>query len=126
MLHGWNVFDVRAGVLLNVPFCGLVHFLLFMGDGVSSRVVFSLCLDSVRPLLYPIWQRNIAGARDPEVLSLFAQAIERLGDNVAQYVPRIMEAVFECTLVMITRNFEVGGRNKGFRIACKGDRQSFV
>lgn len=54
------------------------------------------------------------------MLSLFAQAIERLGDNVAQYVPRIMEAVFECTLVMITRNFEVGGRNKGFHIACKG------
>lgn len=56
-----------------------------------------------------VWffKRNIAGARDPEVLSLFAQAIEKLGENVAQYVPRIMEAVFECTLLMITRNFEV-------------------
>lgn len=52
-------------------------------------------------------QRNIAGARDPEVLSLFATAIEKLGDSVQQYVPRIMEAVFECTLLMITRNFEV-------------------
>lgn len=52
-------------------------------------------------------QRNIAGARDPEVLALFAQAIEKLGESVAQYVPRIMEAVFECTLLMITRNFEV-------------------
>lgn len=41
------------------------------------------------------------------MLSLFAQAIEKLGENVAQYVPRIMEAVFECTLLMITRNFEV-------------------
>lgn len=52
-------------------------------------------------------QRNIAGARDPEVLSLFATAIEKLGDSMQQYVPRIMEAVFECTLLMITRNFEV-------------------
>ena len=52
-------------------------------------------------------QRNIAGARDPEVLSLFATAIEKLGESVQQYVPRIMEAVFECTLLMITRNFEV-------------------
>lgn len=55
----------------------------------------------------PHVQRNIAGARDPEVLSLFATAIEKLGDSVQQYVPRIMEAVFECTLLMITRNFEV-------------------
>lgn len=78
-----------------------------MGDGFLSRVVFSLYLDSLRPSTHQFWQRNIAGARDPEVLSLFAQAIEKLGDNVAQYVPRIMEAVFECTLVMITRNFEV-------------------
>ncbi|CAB1100876.1 unnamed protein product [Ectocarpus sp. CCAP 1310/34] len=61
------------------------------------------------PMLDPIlgdYHRNIAGARDPEVLSLFAQAIEKLGDAVQQYVPRIMEAVFECTLLMITRNFE--------------------
>lgn len=41
------------------------------------------------------------------MLSLFAQAIEKLGGAVQQYVPRIMEAVFECTLGMITRNFEV-------------------
>lgn len=54
------------------------------------------------------FQRNIAGARDPEVLSLFATAIEKLGGTVQQYVPRIMEAVFECTLLMITQNFEVG------------------
>lgn len=61
------------------------------------------------PMLDPIlgdYHRNIAGARDPEVLALFAQAIEKLGESVAQYVPRIMEAVFECTLLMITRNFE--------------------
>ncbi|CAM9406172.1 unnamed protein product, partial [Ectocarpus sp. 4 AP-2014] len=61
------------------------------------------------PMLDPIlgdYHRNIAGARDPEVLSLFSQAIEKLGDAVQQYVPRIMEAVFECTLLMITRNFE--------------------
>ncbi|CAM9895619.1 unnamed protein product, partial [Choristocarpus tenellus] len=50
--------------------------------------------------------RNIAGARDPEVLSLFSSAIEKLGSHIAQSVPRIMEAVFECTLQMITLNFE--------------------
>lgn len=61
-------------------------------------------------LIFLVSQRNIAGARDPEVLSLFSQAIEKLGDAVQQYVPRIMEAVFECTLLMITRNFEVSTR----------------
>lgn len=63
-----------------------------------------------------VWfvQRNIAGARDPEVLSLFATAIEKLGATVQQYVPRIMEAVFECTLLMITQNFEVIKVSEGF------------
>lgn len=54
-------------------------------------------------------------------MSLFAQAIEKLGENVAQYVPRIMEAVFECTLLMITRNFEVGTVD-AVHVACGGTR----
>ena len=52
------------------------------------------------------YQRNIAGARDPEVLTLFATVIEKLKTNVVDDVPRIMEAVFEVTLSMITKNFE--------------------
>ncbi|CAM9232138.1 unnamed protein product [Chrysoparadoxa australica] len=65
--------------------------------------------DFIPPLVDPVlgdYQRNIAGARDPEVLSLFAVAISTLKHHVAQHVPRVMEAVFECTLQMITRNFE--------------------
>ncbi|CAM9157205.1 unnamed protein product [Discosporangium mesarthrocarpum] len=63
----------------------------------------------VPPMLDPIlgdYQRNIAGARDPEVLALFSTAIEKLGAYISQSVPKIMEAVFECTLQMITLNFE--------------------
>jgi exportin-1 len=61
------------------------------------------------PMLDPVlgdYNRCIAGARDPEVLSLFAGATSKLKEHMSQYVPRIMEAVFECTLQMITRNFE--------------------
>jgi exportin-1 len=52
------------------------------------------------------YKRNIAGARDPEVLTLFATVIEKLKTNVVDDVPRIMEAVFEVTLSMISKNFE--------------------
>eukprot|EP00611_Tribonema_gayanum_P030255 TRINITY_DN8353_c0_g1_i1.p1 TRINITY_DN8353_c0_g1~~TRINITY_DN8353_c0_g1_i1.p1 ORF type:complete len:1092 (+),score=466.29 TRINITY_DN8353_c0_g1_i1:336-3611(+) len=63
----------------------------------------------IPPMLDPIlgdYQRNIAGARDPEVLSLFATAISVLKEQMAPFVARIMEAVFECTLMMITQNME--------------------
>lgn len=63
----------------------------------------------IPPVLDPIlgdYKRNIAGARDPEVLTLFATVVEKLKENVVEEVPRIMEAVFECTLEMITKNFE--------------------
>mmetsp|Transcript_47984 Transcript_47984/g.71095 ORF Transcript_47984/g.71095 Transcript_47984/m.71095 type:complete len:1091 (-) Transcript_47984:476-3748(-) len=63
----------------------------------------------IPPVLDPIlgdYQRNIAGARDPEVLSLFFTVVEKLKSNVVNDVPRIMEAVFQCTLQMITTNFE--------------------
>jgi len=52
------------------------------------------------------YQRNIAGARDPEVLLLFTTVVEKLKSHVVDDVPRIMESIFECTLQMITVNFE--------------------
>lgn len=63
----------------------------------------------IPPVLDPIlgdFNRNIAGARDPEVLALFTTVVEKLKSHVQNDVPRIMEAVFECTLQMITQNFE--------------------
>ena len=52
------------------------------------------------------FQSNIAGARDQEVLTLFTTVIEKLKTQILNDVPRIMEAVFECTLQMISVNFE--------------------
>lgn len=63
----------------------------------------------IPPVLDPIlgdYHRNIAGARDPEVLTLFTTVVEKLKSYVVDDVPRIMEALFGCTLEMITKNFE--------------------
>ena len=40
---------------------------------------------------------------------MFAAIISKLREAMADKVPVIFEAVFECTLHMITKNFEVGG-----------------
>ncbi len=50
-----------------------------------------------------------ACCRDAEVLSLFAAIINKLGRKMEKEVPRIFEAVFQVTLDMITKNFEVSG-----------------
>ena len=38
---------------------------------------------------------------------MFAMIINRLREKMEGEVPRVFSAVFECTLQMITRNFEV-------------------
>jgi len=63
----------------------------------------------IPPVLDPIlgdYKRNIAGARDPEVLALFTSVVEKLKNYVVSDVPGIMDSVFACTLQMITANFE--------------------
>mmetsp|Transcript_291 Transcript_291/g.689 ORF Transcript_291/g.689 Transcript_291/m.689 type:complete len:1087 (-) Transcript_291:459-3719(-) len=63
----------------------------------------------VPPALDPIigdYQRNIPNSRDPEVLTLFTTVVEKLRHHVLSDVPGITEAIFECTLQMITINFE--------------------
>ena len=41
------------------------------------------------------------------MLSLFAAIITKLRELMAPEVPRVFEAIFECTLQMITKNFAV-------------------
>jgi exportin-1 len=55
------------------------------------------------------YHRSIPNARDPEVLALFSACIVKLPLNEIEggsAVPSIMAALFECTLQMITGNFE--------------------
>ncbi|KAH6809753.1 exportin 1A [Perilla frutescens var. frutescens] len=52
------------------------------------------------------YARNLPDARESEVLSLFATIINKYKVTMIENVPRIFEAVFQCTLEMITKNFE--------------------
>ncbi|PQM41238.1 protein EXPORTIN 1A [Prunus yedoensis var. nudiflora] len=52
------------------------------------------------------YARNLPDARESEVLSLFATIINKYKGAMIDDVPRIFEAVFQCTLEMITKNFE--------------------
>ncbi|XP_058093970.1 protein EXPORTIN 1A [Magnolia sinica] len=63
----------------------------------------------VPPMMDPVlgdYARNLPDARESEVLSLFATIINKYKGVMMEDVPRIFEAVFECTLEMITKNFE--------------------
>ncbi len=51
------------------------------------------------------YNRNVEQARDAEVLSVTAAIINKLGSFMEDKVPPILSAVFECTLVMISRDF---------------------
>ncbi|KAK4384753.1 protein EXPORTIN 1A [Sesamum angolense] len=63
----------------------------------------------VPPMMDPVlgdYARNLPDARESEVLSLFATIINKYKGAMIEDVPRIFEAVFQCTLEMITKNFE--------------------
>ncbi|GAB0135117.1 pre-tRNA nuclear export protein [Epichloe bromicola] len=51
------------------------------------------------------YNRNVAGARDAEVLKAMSAIITRLSALMEDQVPTIMENVFECTLEMINKDF---------------------
>ncbi|KAF5725608.1 protein EXPORTIN 1A [Tripterygium wilfordii] len=52
------------------------------------------------------YARNVPDARESEVMSLFATIINKYKGTMTDDVPRIFEAIFQCTLEMITKNFE--------------------
>ncbi|XP_024969323.1 protein EXPORTIN 1A isoform X1 [Cynara cardunculus var. scolymus] len=63
----------------------------------------------VPPMMDPVlgdYARNLPDARESEVLSLFATIINKYKIAMIDDVPRIFEAIFQCTLEMITKNFE--------------------
>ena len=62
----------------------------------------------IPPLLDAVlldYQKNIPEAREPEVLSTMASIVNKLESHITKQVPQIFDAVFECTLSMINRDF---------------------
>ena len=49
---------------------------------------------------------DLPASREPEVLGTMATVVSRLGDSLTKAVPEIFDAVFECTLEMINKDFE--------------------
>ncbi|KAJ3178263.1 Karyopherin transporter [Gaertneriomyces sp. JEL0708] len=52
------------------------------------------------------YARSPEPAKDAFVLTFLANVITKLGDPMNAHVPMILDAVFECTLNMINKNFE--------------------
>lgn len=48
----------------------------------------------------------VASAREPEVLSTMAAIVNKLESTITPHVPKIFDAVFECTLNMINKDFQ--------------------
>lgn len=49
------------------------------------------------------YQRNVPAAREPEVLSTMATIVNKLAAHITAEIPKIFDAVFECTLNMINK-----------------------
>jgi exportin-1 len=63
----------------------------------------------IPPLLEAVlidYSRNVEPAKEAEVLNVMASIITRLGSLMSDKVSAILDAVFECTLNMINKNFE--------------------
>ncbi|XP_059157239.1 exportin-1-like [Physella acuta] len=63
----------------------------------------------ILPLLEAVlldYQRNVPAAREPEVLSTMATIVNSLKSHITKDIPQIFDAVFECTLTMINKDFE--------------------
>lgn len=51
------------------------------------------------------YNRNVPDARDAEVLNMMSAIVSRLGILITEQVPTIMDALLECTLNMINKDF---------------------
>ncbi|XP_067943682.1 exportin-1-like [Watersipora subatra] len=63
----------------------------------------------IAPLLDAVlldYKRGVPASREPEVLGTMATIVSELGNYITKIVPEIFDAVFECTLEMINKDFE--------------------
>lgn len=63
----------------------------------------------IPPLLEAVlvdYSRNVEPAKEAEVLNVMANIITKLGKLMSDKIAPILDAVFECTLNMINKNFE--------------------
>ncbi|XP_037957389.1 exportin-1 [Teleopsis dalmanni] len=82
-----------------------------ISEWVSRSNDNQLVMDNfIPPLLDAVlldYQRcKVPSAREPKVLSSMAVIVHKMRNHITNEVPKIFDAVFECTLDMINKNFE--------------------
>ncbi|XP_046388260.1 exportin-1 [Ischnura elegans] len=85
--------------------------LKLISDWVSRSNDPQLVLENFIPplldtVLLDYQQTRVPSAREPEVLSTMATIVNKLESHITGEVPKIFDAVFECTLEMINKDFE--------------------
>ena len=71
--------------------------------------MFQVAENFVPPLLDAVlldYQRNVPAAREPEVLLTMSTIVNKLESHITKDIPQIFDALFECTLDMINKDFE--------------------
>lgn len=86
------------------------EILILLSTWVAKSDDPKAVLDSFVPPLFEAvlfdYQKNVPAAREPKVLSLLSIIVCQLHDLINDEVPRILSAVFECTLDMINKDLE--------------------
>ncbi|KOC68339.1 Exportin-1 [Habropoda laboriosa] len=85
--------------------------LKLISDWVSRTTDRQMVLESFIPplldaVLLDYQKTNVHCAREPEVLSAIATIVNKLESLITCEIPKIFDAVFECTLEMINKDFE--------------------
>lgn len=85
--------------------------LKLISDWVSRSNDHAMVLENfIPPLLDAVlldYQRtSVPSAREPGVLSTMSSVVNKLEGHITSEVPKIFDAVFECTLEMINKDFE--------------------
>ncbi|XP_018302324.1 exportin-1 isoform X3 [Mycetomoellerius zeteki] len=85
--------------------------LKLISDWVNRTNDHQMVLENFIPplldaVLLDYQKTNVHCAREPEVLSAMATIVNKLEAHITSEVPKIFDAVFECTLEMINKDFE--------------------
>lgn len=106
-----NGMNVNNQPLIKVMHVVKKEALTLISEWVSRSNDNQLVMDNfIPPLLDAVlldYQRcKIPSAREPRVLSTMATIVNKLRGHITNEIPKIFDAVFECTLDMINKNFE--------------------
>ncbi|KAJ8917645.1 hypothetical protein NQ315_005092 [Exocentrus adspersus] len=85
--------------------------LKLISDWISRSNDNGMVLENFIPpfldaVLLDYQRTQVPSAREPEVLSAIATIVNKLESHITLEVPKIFDAVFECTLGMINKDFE--------------------